>query len=243
MTKRNNFSRGKSESKAKRKAFEKERAVKQHTNKVHEACTPIVGKTSGQCELIKAIKRSTIIFVTGWPGVGKTYLTSAMAADALESCEIGQVVCTRPIISCGNDIGILPGNVDDKFSPFMQPIMDVFNKRIGTSGVESYVKNGRIKQIPLQLLRGASIDNAWIIADESQNQTVEQLTMLLTRVGEGSKLIINGDIHQKDIKNSGLAYVIGKLKGVAGVEHISLGIEDIVRSGICKDIVIALFDK
>tara|TARA_R110000868_G_scaffold125265_3_gene331021 strand:- start:4813 stop:5547 length:735 start_codon:yes stop_codon:yes gene_type:complete len=241
MTKRNNFSRGKSESKAKRKAFEKEKAVKQHTNKVHEACTPVVGLTDGHRELILAIKRATVVIVTGPPGTGKTFISTALTADALEQGYIDNIVCTRPLISCGNDLGILPGDVAEKFGPYMAPIMDVFNKRIGKSGVESYIKNGRIKQIPLQLLRGSSIDNATILLDEAQNCDSEQLIMLLTRIGKNSTLIVNGDLRQKDIKNSGLQRVLDKVSHISGVEHIHLTTDDIVRSDIVKEFVIAFY--
>ena len=146
-----------------------------------------------------------------------------------------------PLVSCGSDLGILPGDVSEKFGPYMAPIMDVFNKRIGKSGVESYIKNGRIKQIPLQLLRGASIDNATILLDEAQNCDSEQLIMLLTRIGKDSTLIINGDLRQKDIKNSGLQHVLDKVSHIREIEHIHLTTDDIVRSDIVKDIVMAFW--
>lgn len=244
MTKRNEFSRGKSDSKAKRKAFNKEQSttkVKQHTNKVHESCEPVVGLTEGQRALIAAIGRATIIFITGPPGCGKTFISTALTADALEQGYIDNIVCTRPLVSCGSDLGILPGDVSEKFGPYMAPIMDVFNKRIGKSGVESYIKNGRIKQIPLQLLRGASIDNATILLDEAQNCDSEQLIMLLTRIGKNSTLIINGDLRQKDIKNSGLQHVLDKVSHIREIEHIHLTTDDIVRSDIVKDIVMAFW--
>jgi phosphate starvation-inducible PhoH-like protein len=236
---RDQYARAKSDSKAKRKQHEK----KQYANNVFQLCKPVEGLTQGQCELIKAIKRSTVVMITGPAGCGKTFIPTALAADALQHEEVDRVVCTRPMISCGNDLGILPGDVDEKFGPYMLPIMDVFNQRLGKSTVEAFVKSKRIQQIPMQLLRGASIDNAVILLDECQNSSVEQLEMLLTRIGEGTKLIINGDLRQKDIPNSGLMHVLNKLSHVDGIEHVELDVDDIVRSGIVKDIVVALWES
>lgn len=215
-------------------------STKTYRNKTHEVCQPIVGKTEGQRELIRAIKRSTVVFITGCAGTGKTFLSTALAADALAQNEIYKIVCTRPIVSCGNDLGILPGTADEKLAPYMQPIVDVFNRRIGKKAVDCLVKNKQIQHIPLQLMRGASIDNAVILADEMENATPEQLEMLLTRIGENTTLIINGDIKQKDIKNSGLQNAIRKVGHIDGIEHVEMTVDDIVRSGIVKDIVIAL---
>ena len=216
-------------------------STKTYRNKTHEAQAPVSGLTEGQRDLIKAIKRATVVFVTGPPGTGKTFISTALTADALEHGDIDNIVCTRPLVSCGSDLGTLPGDVSEKFGPYMMPIMDVFNNRIGKSGVEMHIKHGRIKQIPLQLLRGASIDNATILLDEAQNCDSEQLIMLLTRIGKNSTLIINGDLRQKDIKNSGLQYVLDKVSHIREIEHIHLTTDDIVRSDIVKDIVMAFW--
>lgn len=247
MTKRNEFSRAKSEHKTKQKDRKKQTqdtsGPKQYRNKAQEVCAPVVGLTAGQVEFIKAIKCSTVVFVTGCPGTGKTFISTALTADSLIQGEINKVVCTRPMISCGNDIGILPGDVDEKFTPYMMPIMDVFNQRIGKSAVECLIKNKQIQHIPLQLMRGSSIDNAVILADEMQNSTSEQLEMLLTRIGKNCTLIINGDIRQKDIPNSGMQYAINKLKHIDGISHVQMGVDDIVRSGIVKEIVKAFWGE
>ena len=248
---RNEFSRPKSENKSKQKNRGKSTrdksqdtdSVKKYRNKSQESCEPVEGLTPGQRLLIKTINRATVTFITGPPGTGKTFISTALTADALEQGYIDNIVCTRPIVSCGSDLGILPGDVSEKFGPYMQPIMDVFNKRIGKSGVESYIKNGRIKQVPLQLLRGSSIDNATILLDEAQNCDAEQLVMLLTRIGVNTKLIINGDLRQKDIKNSGLQYVLNKVSHIKEIEHIHLDADDIVRSDIVKDIVLAFWSE
>ena len=242
MAKNGKYSRGKSDSKTNRKAFEKVKADKQHTNKVHEACAPIVGKTAGQRGLVKVIKRATVTMITGPAGSGKTYVSAGLAADDLMQGVIDKVICTRPIVSCGGDLGILPGSVDEKIAPYMVPLVDIFNKRIGKSAVECLVKNKQIQQVPLQLLRGASIDNAVILLDECQNATADQLIMLITRIGENTKLIINGDLRQRDIPNSGLQHVINKLGHIDGIEHVQLGVDDVVRSGLVKDVVIALWE-
>lgn len=242
MSKNDKYSRNKSDSKTKRKAFDKEKTGKQHANKVHEACAPIIGLTGGQRELIKAIKHSTVTMITGPAGSGKTYISTGLAADDLAQGNIDKIICTRPIVSCGGDLGILPGNVDEKISPYMVPLMDILNNRIGKSAVECLIKNKQIQQVPLQLLRGASIDNAVILLDECQNATADQLIMLITRIGKNTKLIINGDLKQRDIPNSGLQHAINKLGHINGIEHVQLGVDDVVRSGLVKDVVIALWN-
>lgn len=229
-------SRAKSDNKTKQRGLKKV-----YRNKTQESCEPVLGLTEGQDILIDAIKNSIVTFITGCPGTGKTFISTALTADALYQGDIDKVICTRPMISCGNDIGILPGDVSEKFTPYMLPIMDVFNQRIGKGAVDNLVKNNQIKHIPLQLMRGSSIDNAVILADEMQNASREQIEMLLTRIGENCTLIINGDIKQKDIPNSGLQYAIDKLKHIDGISHVQMSTDDIVRSGIVKDIVIAFW--
>lgn len=240
-TKNDKYSRPKSENKTKQKKRNKECNKKQHTNNTHEACAPIAGKTTGQRELIKAIKRSTVVFITGCAGSGKTFISTGMAADSLVNGEIQNIICTRPIVSCGGDLGILPGTAEEKLAPYMAPIVDILNRRIGKSSVECFIKNKQIQHIPLQLMRGASFDNAIILADEMENSTSEQLEMLLTRIGENTTLIINGDIKQKDIANSGLQYAINKVSHIDGIEHVEMTIDDIVRSGLVKEIVMAFW--
>ena len=216
-------------------------STKTYRNKTHEVSQPIVGKTEGQRELIRAIKRATVVFITGCAGSGKTFISTGLAADSLANGEIQNIICTRPIVSCGGDLGILPGTADEKLAPYMQPIVDILNRRIDKSAVECFIKNKQIQHIPLQLMRGASFDNAVILADEMENSTSEQLEMLLTRIGENTTLIINGDIRQKDIANSGLEYAIGKVGYIDGIEHIEMTVDDIVRSGITKEIVKAFW--
>lgn len=200
---------------------------------------PIHGKTPAQFDLISAGKRSTVIFVTGPAGTGKTWVPSAMAADAIAAGDIDRVFITRPTVQCGERVGELPGTALEKFAPYAFPVIDVFNTRLGKRHVENLIRNDRIVQMQLQYMRGSSIDNAWILADEMQNATPEQLKMLLTRIGRNCKLFINGDINQADMRDSGLQHAIKTVVRVEGIEHIKFTTDDIVRSGIVKDIVLA----
>ena len=251
MNDNHEHSRAKSESKAKRNKRKKaenlrlveneQESSKAFRNKVNEACDPVTSTTEGGLRLIRAIRRSTIVFVTGCPGTGKTFIPTALAADDLVQGRITQIICTRPTEECGKDMGALPGDIGDKFGPFMSPITSVLESRIGGKCMENYIKDEKIMQTPLNYMRGSSIDNAVIIADEMQNADKKQMQMLLTRIGKNTTLIINADINQSDIRNSGLEYAIEATKNIKGIEHVTMHIDDIVRSGMCKDITIAFW--
>ncbi len=199
---------------------------------------PLVGKNRNQERYLKAMGSSTIVFGTGPAGVGKTYLATAFAADELLGGHIDQIIVTRPAIEAGESLGFLPGEIDEKFDPYLQPFKDVLYRRLGKSHTENLIKNGRIEATPLAYIRGRTFRNAIIILDEAQNTTPEQMKMFLTRIGENSTMIINGDLRQSDIKGpNGLADALNRLGDVDGIRVVEFERKDIVRHGIIQDII------
>ena len=162
----------------------------------------------------------------------------AMAADMLESKQIEKIILTRPAVEAGESMGFLPGTIEEKYEPYLQPFRDVFHERMGKGKTEYLIKRGQIEAAPLAYMRGRTFRNTWVILDEAQNTTPEQMFMFLTRIGENCKVIVNGDTRQSDIKTmSGLIDCATKLSHLKGVEFIEFGADDIVRSGIVKEIV------
>jgi len=197
----------------------------------------IVPRTEKQGELIKAIGSSKQVLILGPAGTGKTYITATCAADLYTLKEIDKIVITRPHVAVGKDIGFLPGTLEEKAQPWALPVLDVLTKHLGKGAVDTALKAGNIEVATLALMRGRSFDNAFIIVDEAQNIEVSEIKMLLTRVGEGSTIVLNGDIQQSDLKGtSGLAKIIHLAKKhMLDVPVVEFGIDDIVRSGICAD--------
>ena len=196
----------------------------------------ILPKTENQGKLIEAIGKSPQVIVFGPAGTGKTYVTTTLAADQYTLNNIDKIVITRPMISVGKDIGILPGDLGEKVAPWALPVLDVLTKHLGKGAVETGVKNGNIEMAPLALMRGRSFDNAFIICDEAQNITTHELKMLLTRVGEGSTIVLNGDIQQTDLKEGDGLTKITHLakKHMLPIPIVEFTLDDIVRSGICE---------
>jgi phosphate starvation-inducible PhoH-like protein len=194
-------------------------------------------KTENQDKLIKAIKSSKQVLILGPAGTGKTYVTATCAADLYTLKEIDKIVITRPHVAVGRDIGYLPGTLEEKAQPWALPVLDVLTKHLSKGAVDTALKAGNIEVATLALMRGRSFDNAFIIVDEAQNIEVPEIKMLLTRVGEGSTIVLNGDIQQSDLKGtSGLAKVIHLAKKhLLDVPVVEFGIDDIVRSGICAE--------
>jgi len=204
------------------------------------AAKPVSGmlpKTENQDKLIKAIKSSKQVLILGPAGTGKTYVTATCAADLYTLKEIDKIVITRPHVAVGRDIGYLPGTLEEKAQPWALPVLDVLTKHLSKGAVDTALKAGNIEVATLALMRGRSFDNAFIIVDEAQNIEVAEIKMLLTRVGEGSTIVLNGDIQQSDLKGtSGLAKVIHLAKKhMLDVPVVEFGIDDIVRSGICAE--------
>jgi len=195
----------------------------------------IVPKTDKQKELLDALKESSQVFILGPAGTGKTYVTATYAADLYTTKEIDKIVITRPHLAVGKELGFLKGDLQEKTMPWALPVLDVLEKHLGKGVVETGIKNGNIEMAPLALMRGRSFDNAFIIVDETQNITTHELKMLLTRVGEDTTIVLNGDIQQSDLKEAdGLSKVIHLAKKhMLPVPIIEFGVDDIIRSDIC----------
>jgi len=195
----------------------------------------LVPKTNTQGDLISALTSSNQVFILGPAGTGKTYVTATFAADLYITKEIDKIVITRPHVTVGKDMGYLPGTLEEKTYPWALPVLDVLIKHLGKGAVETGIKNGNIEMAPLALMRGRSFDNSFIIVDETQNITTHELKMLLTRVGEGSRIVLNGDVQQSDLPHGdGLSKVIHlSKKHMLPVPVVEFGVDDIIRSDIC----------
>jgi len=196
---------------------------------------PILAQTHNQQHLMDAIRDNTQVISTGSAGTGKTFITAGLAADWYIRNNKRKIIITRPMIPVGEDIGFLPGDLAEKTTPWAMPVLDVIAQRIGSKRLECDLGKG-IEVIPLQLMRGRTFDDAWILADEAQNLSVEQAKMLVTRIGENSKLLINGDIKQQDIpEKSGLAWLSENVKRYyLPIPIIEFNIHDCQRSDACK---------
>ncbi len=193
-----------------------------------------------QDRYIKSIHGSKITFGVGPAGTGKTWLAAMLAAEALDKREIEKIVVTRPAVEAGESLGFLPGEMDEKYEPYFRPVKDALEEYFGGGALEYFIKSGAIEARPLAFLRGATIKNAWLIADEMQNATPTQMKMLLTRIGENAKFIVNGDPSQCDLASnqaSGLNDALRRLQKIGGVARVRFEQSDIVRSGIVQEIV------
>jgi phosphate starvation-inducible PhoH-like protein len=195
----------------------------------------LLPKTTKQKELLDALREYQQVFILGPAGTGKTYVTATYAADLYTTKEIDKIVITRPHVAVGKELGFLKGDLQEKTMPWALPVLDVLEKHLGKGTVETGIKNGNIEMAPLALMRGRSFDNAFIIVDETQNITTHELKMLLTRVGEDTTIVLNGDIQQSDLKEAdGLSKVIHLAKKhMLPVPIIEFGVDDIIRSDIC----------
>jgi phosphate starvation-inducible protein PhoH and related proteins len=208
-----------------------------YKNAAAKQVSGLVPVNDKQKELLDSLKSNNQIFILGPAGTGKTYVTATYAADLYTLKEIDRIVITRPHVAVGKDIGFLPGSLEEKTYPWALPVLDVLQKHLGKGTVDTAIKNGNIEMAPLALMRGRSFDNAFIIVDETQNITTHELKMLLTRVGEGSTIVLNGDAQQSDLKEGdGLSKIIHlSKKHMLPVPIIEFGVDDIVRSDICAE--------
>ncbi|WP_235401685.1 PhoH family protein [Rubrobacter aplysinae] len=197
-------------------------------------------KTRNQKEYTDAIRENEVVFGVGPAGTGKTYLAVAMAVDALNRGDVNRIILTRPVVEAGESLGFLPGDVMAKVDPYFKPLYDALYEMLDPSKFQTHLERGIIEIAPLAFMRGRTLNDAFIILDEAQNTTPQQMKMFLTRLGFGSRIVVTGDITQVDLpqgKVSGLEDARGKLSGVKGVDFVDLGRDDIVRSDLVMRIV------
>lgn len=209
---------------------------------------PIRTKTLGQKKYIDAIRNNTIVFGIGPAGTGKTYLAVAMAVTALRKKEVSRIILTRPAVEAGEKLGFLPGDLQNKVDPYLRPLYDGMYEMLGGEGFLRYQEKGVIEVAPLAYMRGRTLDNAFIILDEAQNTTPEQMKMFLTRIGFGSRAIVTGDITQIDLpgdKRSGLKEAMRVLEGIEDIAFCRLTEKDVVRHPLVQQIIkaYAKFDE
>jgi phosphate starvation-inducible PhoH-like protein len=206
---------------------------------------PIRPRTTGQKKYVDAIRGNDVVFAIGPAGTGKTYLAVALAVAALKDAAISRIVLVRPAVEAGESLGFLPGDLREKVEPYLRPLYDAFYEMFSPERFMKYVEKKVIEIAPLAYMRGRTLNDSFIILDEAQNTTPEQMKMFLTRLGFGSKAVVTGDITQIDLpvgKNSGLKVVQSVLKDIPGIEFVSLGRSDVVRHEIVQRIVQAYED-
>ncbi len=202
--------------------------------------TPIKTNTLGQKKYTDAIKDNTIVFGIGPAGTGKTYLAVAMAVTALKRKEVNRIILTRPAVEAGEKLGFLPGDLQNKVDPYLRPLYDGMYEMLGGEGFLRYQEKGVIEVAPLAYMRGRTLDNSFIILDEAQNTTPEQMKMFLTRIGFGSRAVITGDITQIDLpgdKRSGLKEATKILKNIEDIAFCTLTEKDVVRHPLVQEII------
>lgn len=203
---------------------------------------PVKPKTLGQKKYIDMIRNNTIVFGIGPAGTGKTYLAMAMAITAFKNNEVNRIIMTRPAIEAGEKLGFLPGDLQQKVDPYLRPLYDALFEIMGADAFARNMEKGLLEVAPLAYMRGRTLDNAFIVLDEAQNTTPEQMKMFLTRIGYGSKAVITGDITQIDLaegKRSGLMEAVKILKDVDDIGIITLSNKDVVRHLLVQKIITA----
>lgn len=201
---------------------------------------PVKPKTLGQKKYTQAIEDNTITFGVGPAGTGKTYLAVAMAVTAFRAKEVNRIILTRPAVEAGEKLGFLPGDLQSKVDPYLRPLYDALFDMLGAENFAKYQERGAIEVAPLAYMRGRTLDDSFIILDEAQNTTPEQMKMFLTRLGFRSKMVVTGDITQIDLpdgKKSGLKTVLKILKNVDDIQIIKFSQKDVVRHRLVQDII------
>lgn len=224
-------------------------------DELHENVIPIVkikpfilvAKTQKQKELILAIKTSEQVIVRGPAGCGKTYVTASLAALALKDKKVDKIVITRPNVSSSKSLGFLPGDKNEKFSAWAAPIIEVLKDALGKSLFDYMLKTEQIEMVPFEFMRGRSFRRSFVIVDETQSTSIEEMITLVTRIGEESKLVMLGDVRQKDIKaESGLEWAIKMVRTRKNLQNfvreIEFDLTDVVRSGSCSAWVYEIYD-
>jgi phosphate starvation-inducible PhoH-like protein len=208
----------------------------------------ISAKTDGQAKYIEDLKNNEIVFSIGPAGTGKTYLAVAMAVDYLKKGKVQRLILTRPAVEAGEKLGFLPGTLYEKVDPYLKPLYDSLIDFLGVEKVNFYKEKGIIEIVPLAYMRGRTLNNSFIILDEAQNSTYQQMKMFLTRIGFNSQVVVTGDITQIDLekkKDSGLLAVSKFLTNIKGIKFNELKKSDVVRNPLVKEIINAyeIFEK
>jgi len=203
---------------------------------------PVKAKTVGQKKYVEAIRKNTIVICAGPAGTGKTYLAVAMAVKALRSHEISRIILTRPAVEAGEKLGFLPGDLQSKIDPYLRPLYDALYEMMGPETVARLMEKMTIEIAPLAYMRGRTLDDSFIILDEAQNTTGEQMKMFLTRLGSGSKIVVTGDLTQTDLpdgKKSGLGAAVKILSGIEDIAVHEFTERDVVRHRLVQKIIMA----
>lgn len=217
------------------------RVKRQKDKELKSAVKTVVPQTSNHHEYILSIIDNPITICTGPAGSGKSYIGAGMFSNFLHLGKCRQIIATRPLVSSGRDLGSLPGEMNEKIAPYLKPIEENIRNFLGRANYGYHFNEGRIRYEPLELMRGTTFDDSCMILDEAQNCTLDQLKMFITRMGQNSKIIINGDINQTDIQSrSGLEILINKIKHIKSIGICYLTYNDIQRNGIIADILRAL---
>ena len=225
-----------------RKKAEREESYSGEKILVSDKDRIIAPKTKMQREYVRLMRKHDIVFSIGPAGTGKTYLACAMALGCLREGKVSRIVLTRPVVEAGEKLGFLPGDLYEKVNPYLFPLFDAFYSMIGPHQFQKYRKDNIIEIVPLAYMRGRTLDDAFVILDEAQNSTLEQMKMFLTRLGFDAQAVITGDITQVDLENksiSGLIEVISILKGIKGIRFIYFTQRDVIRHPLVKKIVTA----
>lgn len=199
--------------------------------------TPLEPRTANQADYIDAIRTKDLIFASGAAGCGKTYIASVLAADFLASKAVERIIVTRPVLNADEDMGFLPGGINDKFDPYFRPVKDTLIKRLGEGFFKYCLEHGKIEIAPFAYMRGRSFENAFVILDEAQNVTPAQMKLFLTRIGDGCVVVVNGDITQCDLPRGvedGLSDAMHRFPDDDDVTGILFSELDCVRSHICQ---------
>ncbi len=203
---------------------------------------PLKAKTVGQQKYVNLIKTNTVIMGVGPAGTGKTFLAVAMAVTALKEKKISKIILTRPAVEAGEKLGFLPGDLQSKIDPYLRPLYDALGEMLGNESFQKHLEKGTIEIAPLAYMRGRTLDDAFIILDEAQNTTPEQMKMFLTRLGNNSKAIVTGDVTQIDLpymKKSGLIEALDILGGIDGIAIFRFSHKDVVRHPLVQKIILA----
>lgn len=201
---------------------------------------PIYPRSENQCRLVEEFRKNDMVFAVGPAGTGKTYTAIALAVRALKNREIRKIILSRPAVEAGEKLGFLPGDMKEKIDPYLQPLYDALQDMIPGTKLKEFMDNGTIQIAPLAFMRGRTLNDAFVILDEAQNTTTQQIRMFLTRMGLNSKIIVTGDVSQIDLpssQRSGLIDALNVLRNVKGIAKVEFDVKDIVRHKLVQRIV------